>query len=150
MKIEEAVKQTKPFSSSLGKAIVNAIYTGSFILEHQNRIFKEFEINDQHYNILRILNGAYPKSMCPGEIKRVLLNKRGDLTRLIDKLVKLGYVDRQLNEENRRMMDVRINQKGIEFVEKVTKKLQKEDIFRGNLTRDEAETLNDLLDKLRG
>ncbi len=150
MKLEDEIKQKKPFVSEMNKAIVNVIYTGNFFMDDTVRKVKEFDINDQHYNVLRILRGAYPHSLCPGEIKQVLLNKRGDLTRLIDKLVKLGYVNRDVNSQNRRMVDISINKAGLKLLETISKKNAAENKFDNNLTIKEAKQLNTLLDKLRG
>ena len=43
--------------------------------------------------------------------KEILINKKGDLTRLLDKLVKMKYVDRYINDENRRMVNLKITEK---------------------------------------
>jgi DNA-binding MarR family transcriptional regulator len=105
----------------------------------------------QHYNILRILKGKYPKPSSPGEIKEVMLDKAPDLTRLLDKMVDMGLVDRHLCPDNRRKMDVFITTKGIDLLEKVSKeqnRMYQEDM--NNLSEDEAEHLSNLLDKFRG
>ena len=77
-----------------------------------------------------------------------MLDKGRDLTRLVDKLVKLGYVKRSLCETNRRKMEITITETGskiIDIVEKETKK-----IHTGyNLSDEEALTLSNLLDKVR-
>ncbi len=150
MRLEEAIKQKKPFDSELNKAVVNVVFTSNFFMDDMVRNLKEFDINDQHYNVLRILRGAYPGSLCPGEIKQVLLNKRGDLTRLIDKLVKLGYVNRDVNLENRRMVDISINKEGLNLLNTINKKFSKTNKYDNNLSEKEAKKLNALLDKLRG
>jgi len=104
----------------------------------------------QHYNVLRILKGSKPKSISPGEIKEVMLDKSPDLTRLLDKLVQIGLVDRHLCPANRRKMDVIITKKGEALLSKIAvkrQKMQKEE--RQNITEEEAEQLSDLLDKFR-
>lgn len=150
MRLEDEIKQRKPFTSELNKAVVNVVFTSNFFMDDMVQNLKEFNINDQHYNVLRILRGAYPHSLCPGEIKQVLLNKRGDLTRLIDKLVKLGYANRDINSQNRRMVDISISKSGLKLLEKINKKFSINNKFDNNLTVKEAKQLNTLLDKLRG
>ena len=150
MRFEEEIKQTKPFKSNLTKALLNVVYTGNYLQDMTNCNLKEFDINNQHYNILRILRGVYPNAVCPGYIKEVLLNKRGDLTRLLDKLEKMNYITRNLHPENRRMIEVRITKEGIKLLEKISIKPSKEDALKGRLTEEEIVLLSDLLDKLRG
>ena len=123
MKIEDAIKQQK-FENNLHKALVNLIYTSNWIAANQSEFFKDYDILPQHYNILRILKGKFPNSSCPGDIKEVMLDKNPDLTRLLDKLVKLGYVDRQLCEENKRKMDITITKKGLDFLNKIHPRME--------------------------
>ena len=150
MGFEDEIKMTKPFESELKKAMINVIYTGNFFSDRTSKVLKEFGINDQHFNILRILKGKYPKPACPTEIREVLIDKRGDLTRLLDKLDKMDLIIRQTNELNRRMVDVVISQKGIALIKKMTSKLKRVVDDKESLTEKEATVLNRLLDKFRG
>lgn len=150
MKLESEIKQSKLFKNEVNKAIVNAIYTGNKFQEITNSVMKDFDLNDQHFNILRILKEKHPESICPGEIKEVLMNKRGDLTRLIDKMVQKGLVSRSYNAENRRMVDISITKAGISALGEMSKKMKALEDFEQNLTEEEAKILNELLDKLRG
>lgn len=149
MRLEKEIKQ-KEFNSVKEKAVVNILYTGNRITEESLLILKDHDLNDQHYNILRILKGRYPDCTCPGEIKEVLMNKRGDLTRLLDKLERLGLVRRWMNPENRRMMNVAIEEKGINELNAINKKMKKLDLFSDRISDKEADELNRILDKLRG
>ena len=72
------------------------------------------------------------------------------MTRLCDRLVQKGLVKRDLNCQNRREVLLQIAPAGLELllqIEPVFKEASKE---WDNLTPEEAETLSDLLDKLRG
>jgi DNA-binding MarR family transcriptional regulator len=112
-------------------------------------ILKPHHINDQHYNILRILKGQHPKSVCPGYIKSVLLNKRGDLTRLVDKLYRKGYIDRSTNPVNRRKVDLNITAAGLSLLNVLQRKINSYEQIQQKITQEEANLLNELLDKLR-
>ena len=115
MKLEDEIKQSK-FQDEWQKALLNILYTGNWLTDNFMNIAKKFGINDQHYNVLRILRGKHPKCACPSEIKEVLINKRGDLTRLLDKLVNMDLVDRNVNANNRRMVDLIITEKGLNLL----------------------------------
>ena len=149
MKLEDEIKQTKPFSDEGKKAIVNILYTANAIADRLTVVLKPYNINDQHFNVLRILKGKYPEPVCPGDIKEVLINKRGDLTRLLDKLEKKGWVNRETNATNRRMVDVVITKEGLEMIHKMSEEVGVASEFSDNLTEEEAFQLNRLLDKLR-
>ena len=149
MGIKEEIKQNK-FTSNIQMATVNLLYTSNWLRDLQQDVFKKHGILSQHYNILRIVNGKHPKIVFPGEIKDVMLDKGRDLTRLIDKLVSLQYLNRQLCELNRRKVEITITKKGIELISIVNKDLTAKLNKVLKLDENEALLLSDLLDKLRG
>jgi DNA-binding MarR family transcriptional regulator len=150
MKIEEAIKQSK-FNHAYHKVMVNLLYTTAFLKELQTNVFKAKGLLLQHYNALRIIKGRYPASISPGEIKQVMLEKSNDITRLLDKLVAMELITRNLCPENRRKMDVTITNKGIELLKELEKPIEElTDFMRKNITEKEAEQLSNLLDKIRG
>lgn len=148
VKIEEELKSSK-FRSSKHKAIVNVLFTEAWINNRLRELFKNFKITSQQYNVLRILRGAYPEFMNPKAIKEVMIDKNPDLTRLCDRLLSLGLIDRCINAENRRMMDIQINQKGLDMLEKMEPSIKNIENNLIGLTEEDAETLSQLLDKLR-
>ena len=148
MNINEAIQQ-KQFANEWEKALVNLHFTSNEFNDRLMKILKPYSINDQHYNILRILKRSYPEVTSPGDIKAVLLNKRGDLTRLLDKLHTLHYVERATNSNNRRMVDLRITTSGLALLQKIKADIHATKIVKKNLTKEEAIQLSLLLDKLR-
>jgi DNA-binding MarR family transcriptional regulator len=148
MKLEDEIKQSH-FKTPWHKAVLNILYTGNWLTDRFMAVAKKHGINDQHYNILRILRGRHPECTCPGEIKDVLFNKRGDLTRLLDKLVKMELVNRSINAENRRKVDLKITQKGLDFLEQIDPEVDVAQYVLQNLTEQEAVQLSALLDKIR-
>ena len=149
MKFEEQIKQPS-FNNAREKAIVNILYTGNWIQDRTEGILKPKGINEQHYNILRILRGRHPLTICPGEIKEVLINKRGDLTRLLDKLVNMELVDRNINPDNRRMINLKLTETGIGLLADLDPEFEILNQKNNALSEDESEQLSNLLDKLRG
>ncbi|SMD33105.1 DNA-binding transcriptional regulator, MarR family [Reichenbachiella faecimaris] len=149
MKFEEEIKQSS-FKNPKEKAIVNILYTGNWLRDRSEGLLKPKGINEQHFNILRILRGRYPLTICPGEIKEVLINKRGDLTRLLDKLVTMGLVTRDVNPDNRRMINLKISDAGLNMLSDLDPKLEELNQKNNALSHEESEQLSHLLDKMRG
>ena len=110
MEIEKEIKQSS-FQSNLHKAVVNVIYTEGWISSVFRDIFKNYKITSQQYNVLRILRGRFPASLNPSEIKSVMIDKNPDLTRLCDRLVIMGLIDRCIDAENKRKVNIQINEK---------------------------------------
>jgi DNA-binding MarR family transcriptional regulator len=148
--LKEAIKQSK-FESAHQKALLNIFYTSSWLGNQSADIFKEFQLTPQQYNVLRILRGSYPKCLCAGEVKEVMLDKSPDLTRLCDKLVEKGLIQRETNEQNRRQVHIKITREGLDLLAKIDPLVQKQHLeFKDRLSDKEAEQLSNLLDKLRG
>ncbi|MCZ2102328.1 MAG: MarR family transcriptional regulator [Chitinophagales bacterium] len=149
MEIDKVIKQGK-FKDNYQKAIVNLLYTSNYFRDIHQPIFKKYEIQGQHYNVLRILKGKYPDPVTPGYIKEVMLDKGTDLTRLIDKLKKKGWVERRICPHNKRQMDITITDLGVEQLTAMSKEMAIEDSQNIRMTPEEYATLSDLLDKMRG
>lgn len=149
MGISEDIKQSS-FDSAQEKVLINILYTNNWLSDHYKTLFAPYDIKSQHYNILRILKGKYPEASYPGDIKEVMLDKSPDLTRLIDKLIKMGLVDRNECKVNRRKVDIKITDKGIRLLADISKEMKE---FTSNwqekLNDEEADKLSELLDKLR-
>ena len=77
-------------------------------------LFKRYGLSDPSYNVLRILRGARPGGLPCGAICDRLVTRVPDVTRLVDRLGRLGLVDRHRSEEDRRVVTVKITRKGLE------------------------------------
>lgn len=149
MDIKSAIKQKAPFRSAHHKAFVNLMFTHGWIITRSNAFFKAHGITRQQYNILRILNGS-KKPLTTSNIRDRLLDKMSDTTRVIDRMIKRGLVQKKTNTEDRRLVDITMTNEGQKILNDVDKKAEDMDKILGNLTIAEAEQLSDLLDKCRG
>lgn len=149
MKLEEVIQQ-RTFKSPLQKAVLNLLYTAGWVQGQQEKLFEQFDLTPQQFNVLRILRGRHPQTLCAGEVKAVMLDKNPDLTRLCDRLVAKKLVVRQLNEANRRQIQLGITPEGLELLQRMEPVLEANARQFQHLTDAEATTLSDLLDKLRG
>ena len=151
MKIGEAIKQGKSFRNSYHRTSVNLIFTGRWIFNLHNELFKTFGLTLQQYNILRILKGQYPKSATVKLIRERMLDKMSDASRIVENLRKKKLIERELNADDRRSVDVIITQKGFDLLDEIEEKGSATlDNYVSKLSLDEMEQLNTLLDKVRG
>lgn len=150
VKIEQAINQSR-FESDYHKMIVNLVYTSNWLRDQQMAIFRPHGLLPQHFNVLRILKGRDPEPCSAGEIKEVMLDKAPDLTRLVDKLVKKGLVNRRLCEENRRRMEIFISEAGKQLLRQLNKEMEAfNQQYRNRMSEPEAAELSRLLDRMRG
>lgn len=149
MKLEEEIKQKK-FRNEFHKLAVNIIYTHSWLMNYHKKIFDKFDITSNQFNILRILRGQYPKPASINMLKERMLDKMSDASRLVDRLLKKGLVERKISSDDRRKVDVIITKKGLHLLSQIDELNSEFDRVFKNINKQEAQILNDLLDKLRG
>lgn len=148
MKIEDEIKQQK-FKTPHQKAVINLIYTTSWMQGKQKEIFKTFNITVQQFNILRILRGQHPNSTSATEIKSRMLDKNSDVSRLLDRLLAKNVITKRVSPNDKRAADVNLTDEGLELLKAIDKKQHQIDNVL-LLSEEEALMLSDLLDKCRG
>ncbi|WP_339717594.1 MarR family winged helix-turn-helix transcriptional regulator [Cyclobacterium amurskyense] len=149
MKIEEEIRQN-PFKDNYTKAVVNLLFTQSYLVTHQSKIFKPHDLSPEQYNVLRILRGQFPKPITVSSIQERMLNKMSNASRLVEKLKQKKMVKRTECPKDRRQVDIVITEKGLELLELLDIEVRKFNMDTIHLDEKEVEQLNLLLDKLRG
>lgn len=150
MKIEEAI-QSKIDNPHL-RAVVNVRYTSNWMSTIQNKFMSQFSLTMPQFNILRILRGA-KEAITVNTVKQRMVEKSPNTTRLMDKLIDKGLINRERCSDDRRVVYVKISDEGLKLLSQIDMALQdsgKEILVMENLTEEEACQLSDLLDKLRG
>ena len=147
MALENEINQRK-FRNEYQKSAINLVYTYNWVTERITRIFDEWDITAQQFNILRILRGAGQR-LSTLQIRQRMLDKMSDTSRIVDRLVKKGLVKKGVCKMDRRLVDVIITDKGKKLLEKIDEYSDQMDGIMKNLTEEDARTLNELLDKIR-
>jgi DNA-binding MarR family transcriptional regulator len=149
MRIDEEIQSTK-FEDNYQKAVINISYTSGWLSNLIRGEFEKYNITQQQFNILRILRGQYPSPATVNLLKERMIDKMSDASRIVDRLVQKGFVSRCTNKKDRRAVDIRISDQGLELLAVIDVEFKSKDYFKNNLTEEEAGTLSDLLDKMRG
>jgi DNA-binding MarR family transcriptional regulator len=147
MGIEKDIQQ-QHFRSEYQKASVNIIYSANWLHERIKTLLDQDDITPQQYNILRILRGSH-QPLSTLQIRARMLDKMSDTSRIVERLLKKGLVEKKVCNADKRLVDVSISKKGLVLLEKLDTKNVEIDQLLSRLTEDEAITLNQLLDKMR-
>jgi DNA-binding MarR family transcriptional regulator len=149
MKLEEALKQTKPFKSEFQKLVLNIHYTSSCLNAALAEILKPFDLSPHQYNVLRILKGKYPESYCNQDITSRMIDKNSNATRIVDKLVLKKMVSRNACDEDRRQVLIKITDAGLAILDEIDHKLNADSIALTSITEEEAKLVNACLERIR-
>ncbi|GAA4369942.1 MarR family transcriptional regulator [Hymenobacter saemangeumensis] len=147
MRIEDEIKQTS-FQSEHQKAYINLVYTAGWLQQQQACAFKPYGLSLPQFNILRILRGQHPLPATVALLIERMLDKTSNASRIVDKLEEKQLVTRKVCPANRRAVDIRITDAGLELLRRIDADGTAAKYF-GSLTEDELRQLNSLLDKLR-
>lgn len=149
MQLEKELKDKIPFRSQYSKTIVNVVYTANWVEDKFNEYLKPELITWQQFNALRILERS-EQVMSTKDLKALMVDKNSDASRLIDRLVMKGLVQKKSSEQDLRKLVITITQDGISLLKRLEGRFSELEAIVNKLTRDESLLLNKLLDKMRG
>ena len=132
------------------QAIVNVIFTFHWCNDKIKQAIAPYEITPQQFNILPILRGQYPQPCTINLLKSRMLDKMCDASRIVDRLVQKDLVIKAVNTQDKRSVDILISERGLSLLKTTDKEVDLTKLISPNLTDEESEQLNILLDKMRG
>lgn len=147
MRIEDEL-QSK-FKDERHKLMVNIHLTYSRLGERFQAIMKQHGLTSTQFNVLRILRGQNQKAVSIGLIKERMIDRNSDVSRIIDRLLKKGLIERKENDLDRRQKDVLISDAGLNLLARVDNSREVHGDLFCHLSDEEVDQLNELLDKAR-
>jgi DNA-binding MarR family transcriptional regulator len=148
MRIEEEIQQQQ-FATPAEKTLVNLVFTVNWLNERLDAALRPHGVTQRQYNILRILRGQQGKSICLEDIKGRMLDRNPDVSRLVERMRAAGLLDRTTNPDNRRRVEVRITQAGLDLLNDVEHLVKQSYAPLTQLGESEHAVINQLLDRLR-
>jgi len=146
--LKKRLKQQK-FSSVEQEGLLNLFIASNYLYSKLEIVCNNFKITLAQFNVLRILKGAHPNGYPRGEIIRRMVEPAPDVTRLIDRLIKEGFVERYSSDSDRRLSMARITKKGIIVLTKINPEIEKFlSDYSSMLTNSEKEMLSYICEKL--
>ena len=113
------LKQRRPFKSRAQEAYLSIQRTAA-VLEHAfEAALRPSGITATQYNVLRILRGAEPEGLCRNEIGERLVRRVPDVTRLLDRLERMGLIARARGARDRRYVTTRITTAGLKVLDEL-------------------------------
>lgn len=132
------------------KTVLNISITSILQKDEILGALKPFDISIEQFNVLRILRGKKGEPTNLQDIQERMISKMSNTTRLVDKLILKGYVERFICEKNRRKVDIYVTENGLNVLKELDPIVEKiEEALTSNLSEKELIELNILLTKLR-
>ena len=147
--MEEKKKFLKNIEDPHVRGVVSMFYTSFRYDKLLETELKPFGISHEQFSILKILIEHHPDFMSLKEIQSLLMNNTANATRLVEKLNKKGLLESKQNPDNRRQLNIRVTNKGLDLMKEVDKVFVKINAFLHEaITEKEAKELESLMSKL--
>ena len=148
--LQQAIKQTKPFSSSKEAAYLGIQIAAEGLKAGFNDLFKSMDLTGVQYNVLRILRGAGESGLSCREIGERMITRDSDITRMLDRLEARKLIRRERQADDRRVVLTFITESGLELLSQLDGPVSElHDRQLGHLSENERRELVKLLAKAR-
>jgi DNA-binding MarR family transcriptional regulator len=148
--LKSELLQNKDFESLEQETYLNLQRTVGILNGPFLQLFKQNDLRHSLYNILRILRGQKGQGLACSHIAERMVTRDPDVTRLIDKLMKKGLVQRHRSDTDRRVVLISITEEGMNLLDEMDGPVKElHHLALGHMTRAELEELNRLLVKAR-
>lgn len=115
--IRRLIRQQRPFTTLEEEVFVGLQLAANRLMEPwADYLRDEVGITEAQYNVLRILRGAGDSGLRVQELAGRLITRSPDVTRLIDRLVKLGLVERRPDPADGRAVRLHVTAGGLERI----------------------------------
>ena len=126
-------------------AFLDLVRTADTLSRGAVEVLKAEDLSPSQYNVLRILRGA-PEGLPCGEIAGRLITRDPDVTRLLDRMEKRGWLSRARESRDRRMVLARLTSAGLKLVDRLDEPVQQmHRKLLGHLGKERLRALRELL-----
>lgn len=136
------------YKNEYQKAIAGIFFTCRWMEYYYQQHLGHYGITWQQFYALRILKVLHPQCANMSLLKEKMIDKNSDVSRIVERLRKLGLVERKANRKDRRHVDITITKKGMDLLDKIKRRDSEIESVLYNLPQKEVRQLNRLLDKI--
>lgn len=98
---------------------VSLLKVADSLSQDAERLLKSAGLTGTQYNVLRILRGAEPEGLLCRGIAERMISHDPDMTRLLDRMEKRGWITRRRQKDDRRVIKTRITAEGLRLLKKL-------------------------------
>src|SRR5207253_1974863 len=145
-RIEEIYKHIE-FPTPQDKALASMLYLATAFEKHFENQLIDFSITIQQFRILRILRGL-PNGIAIYKLPHFLPDRKSDVSRILVRMEKAGWVARIQNTSDRRMTVASITPSGSKLMSEIDSKNGMMALEIKSMTEEQAHQLNELFQLL--
>ena len=132
------------------EVFLSVLKTADVLQTELSELLKPADLYPTQYNVLRILRSAGKAGMPCGRISDLMLTHDPDMTRLLDRVEKMGLISRSRDKEDRRVVRSHLTDAGSKLLARLDEPVMS--LHRsqlGHLSQRELKTVARLLSRAR-
>jgi DNA-binding MarR family transcriptional regulator len=121
MSLEHELGLRKPIKLLPHEAMLNIYFTASRLKKRADEFFRRYGLTDVQFNMMMLLKHQSTEQggLNQAELSRMMLVNRANITSLVDRIEKAGFVQRTADDKDRRYNIVKLTSKGLKRLEEV-------------------------------
>lgn len=144
------LRQTRPFPSQAVSGFLALQRTADDLAAAFVQLLRPHGLTPTQYNVLRILRGSGEQGLPTLEIGQRMVRREPDMPRLVARLEKAGWIERERCTRDRRVVYGRLTESGRELLARLDEPVNTLHARQMSvLSEAEQRTLIELLDRLR-
>ena len=117
-------KRANRFDSPEQEVYLGLWRTYDRLRELEDELFVGWDITNQQYNVLRLLEAAHPAAVATQTVLKRLVSRAPDATRVLDKLAERKWIRRERSSEDRRAYWLGITEAGMAVLKEIAEPLR--------------------------
>ena len=115
MALTEELGLKKPVAFAPHEALLSIYYTASCLKKKADQFFAPFGLTDVQFNLMMLLKhqSGDAGGLSQAQLSAMMLVNRANITSLVDRMEKAGFVQRTADAKDRRYNIVKLTSKGL-------------------------------------
>ena len=121
MTLEKELGLKKEIAFLQHRALLNIYYTASCLKKRAGEFFRPFKLTDVQFNLMMLLRyqSGEEEGLSQAQLSQMMLVNRANITSLVDRMEKAGFVIRTVSPADRRSNIVKLTVKGQKLIAKI-------------------------------
>ena len=144
-------KVPRPPASLEERVFLALLKTADALGQQAEQLTRTADLTATQYNVMRILRGSGPEGLACREIGDRMITHDPDITRLLDRMEKRGFITRERQKDDRRVVKAWITAKGLALLKPLDQPMR--DLHKRqfrHMVAARLKSLNDLLEEICG
>jgi DNA-binding MarR family transcriptional regulator len=117
--LQEELGKAQPFEVLEQEVYLNLVRTHAQLSDQVAELFKQYQLSQPLYNVLKVVARVGAAGIPSQSIAQYMVARDPDITRLVDRLQKDQWLERQRDPQDRRIVRVKVTPAGQDLIQQL-------------------------------